>query len=112
MARMSRVAALIVALISLVGASPGQAASQGHHGSPDSRGSQQNDHRGGDRDDASQARISLDEAVSIVRARYEGKVIRAETQGSDDHPIHQIRILSPDGRVFTVRVDGLTGRIQ
>jgi len=47
-----------------------------------------------------------------VRARYEGKVIRAETQGSDDHPIHQIRILSPDGRVFTVRVDGLTGRIQ
>jgi len=111
MTRMSRIAALLVALCGLVGTVPGQAASGGRHGPPDSH-AQSNDHRGGDRDDEHQSRVSLDEAVSIVRARYEGKVIRAETQGSDDHPIHQIRILSPDGRVFTVRVDGLTGRIQ
>jgi uncharacterized membrane protein YkoI len=50
--------------------------------------------------------------VAIVRGRYDGKVIRAETQGSDDHPVHEIRILSPEGRVYTVHVDGLTGRIQ
>jgi uncharacterized membrane protein YkoI len=107
MARMPRVAAVLVALCGLVGALPGQAASGGRHGPPDSH-AQSNDHH----DDERQSRVSLDQAVAIVRARYEGKVIRAETQGSDDHPVHQIRILSPDGRVYTVRVDGLTGRIQ
>jgi uncharacterized membrane protein YkoI len=111
MTRMSRVAALILALCGLVGAIPGQAASGGRHGPPDSH-AEQSDHRGNDKDEPHQARVSLDDAVAIVRARYEGKVIRAETQGSDDHPVHQIRILSPDGRVYNVRVDGLSGRIQ
>src|SRR5262245_9391368 len=113
MSRMSRVAALLVALCGLVGSFPGQAAARdSRHGPPDSH-AQTSDHRGGDRDDQhQQSRVSLDEAVAIVRGRYEGKVIRAETQGSDDHPVHEIRILSPEGRVYTVRVDGLTGRIQ
>jgi uncharacterized membrane protein YkoI len=113
MTRMSRIAALLVALC-LAGMLPGQAAARdGRHGPPDSH-AQANDHRGGggDKDEPHQSRVSLDEAVAIVRARYEGKVIRAETQGSDDHPVHEIRILSPDGRVFTVHVDGVTGRIQ
>jgi uncharacterized membrane protein YkoI len=116
MTRMSKVAALLVALCGLAGTSTGQAANGGHHGAPDARAQASDRHggeHGGGRDDAHQARgISLDEAVSIVRARYPGKVIRAETHGSDDHPVHQIRVLSPEGRVYTVRVDGLTGRIQ
>src|SRR5580765_5683863 len=112
MTRMSRIAALLVALCGLVGTFPGQAAARdGRHGPPDSH-AQANDHRGGDKDDSRQSRISLDEAVAIVRGRYDGKVIRVETQGSDDHPVHEIRILSPEGRVYTVHVDGLTGRIQ
>jgi uncharacterized membrane protein YkoI len=113
MTRMSRVAALLVALCGLAGAVPGQAAPGGRHGSPHEDRAQTTDRRGGEeRDEHREARVSLDDAVSIVRSRYEGKVIRAETHGSDDHPVHQIRILSPDGRVFTVSVDGVTGRIQ
>src|SRR6185295_286619 len=105
MTRMSRVAALLVALCGFAGAVPAQAAPGGRHGSPHEDKAQTTDRRGGDeRDEHHEARVSLDDAVSIVRSRYEGKVIRAETHGSDDHPVHQIRILSPDGRVFTVSV--------
>src|SRR5262245_24354503 len=108
MGRMSRVAALLVALISLAGAMTASAG-QGRQGSsPDDRGSLI-DRRGSDedddRDEPRKPLVSLDAAVSIVRSRYDGKVIRAETHGSDDHPMHQIRVLSPDGRVYTVTVD-------
>jgi uncharacterized membrane protein YkoI len=116
---MSRFATLLVALCAVAGALPVQAAPGGRHDPYDVR-AQMVDKRGGDdkrggnegRGDSHQARISLDDAVSIVRSRYEGKVIRAETHGSDDHPVHRIRILSPDGRVYSVSVDGVTGRIQ
>lgn len=67
---------------------------------------------GGDDDARSEARVSLDQAVSMVRSRYDGKVIRAETRYSDGRPVHHIRILTPEGRVYTVRVDGVSGRMQ
>lgn len=57
--------------------------------------------------------VSLDEAVAKVRARFEGRVIRADTRYSGDGtPVHHIKLLSPDGRVSTIRVDGRTGRIR
>ena len=113
MTRMSKVAALLVALCGVAGSMPGHAAPGSRHGSPHEERAQTTDRRSDDeRDEHREARISLDDAVSIVRSRYEGKVIRAETHGSDDHPVHRIRILSPDGRVYTVSVDGVTGRIQ
>lgn len=109
---MSKAAALVVALWGLAGALPAQAAKDSRHSPPDYR-SQPADRKGGDRGhDEHEARVSLDEAVAIVRSRYPGKVIRAETEGSSDHPVHHIRILSPEGRVYTVSVDGLSGRIQ
>jgi hypothetical protein len=58
-------------------------------------------------------RVSLDEAVAKVRARFEGRVIRADTRyTADGTPVHHIKLLSPDGRVSTIRVDGLTGQIR
>ena len=116
MVDMSRLAALVVALCAVAGMIPAHAAPGGRHGSPHDDRAQMVDRRGGggddEREESHQARVSLDDAVSIVRSRYDGKVIRAETHGSDDHPVHRIRILSPDGRVYTVSVDGVTGRIQ
>ncbi len=54
---------------------------------------------------------SLDQAVAKVRRQYGGKIIRAETRKSNGRPVHHIKVLSDNGRVRTVRVDGVTGRI-
>lgn len=56
---------------------------------------------------------SLDQAVAKVRRQFGGKIkiIRAETRGSNDRSVHHIKVLSDNGRVFTVRVDGVTCRI-
>ena len=112
---MCKAAALVVALCGLIGAVPVQAAGGGRHGPPSDYRAQPADRKGGERGGGHEEReqhVSLDDAVAIVRARYEGKVIRAETQGSADHPVHYVRILSPEGRVYTVKVDGVSGRIQ
>ena len=55
---------------------------------------------------------SLDQAVNKVRRQFGGKVIRAETRERDGKPVHYIKLLSGEGKVRTVRVDGRTGRIQ
>ncbi|MEO0421896.1 MAG: PepSY domain-containing protein [Pseudomonadota bacterium] len=58
-------------------------------------------------------RVSLDDAVAKVRARYQGRVIRAETRyAQDGRPTHYVKLLSKDGHVRTIRVDGRTGRIR
>ena len=54
---------------------------------------------------------SLDQAVARVRREFGGKIIRAETRRSNGRPVHHIKVLSDNGRVRTVRVDGVTGRI-
>jgi uncharacterized membrane protein YkoI len=57
-------------------------------------------------------RMSLDEAAAMVRDRFGGRVIRAESRrGNDGHTIHEIRLLLENGRVRTVRVDAESGRI-
>lgn len=57
-----------------------------------------NDCRGG---------ISLNEAVSMAQSRYQAKAVKADTVGC----VHQIRLLSPEGKVWTVRVDAETRRM-
>lgn len=49
--------------------------------------------------------ISLDEAVSIVRSRRDGKVIKAETRTHNGRAVHYIKILDAKGRVRTEKVD-------
>lgn len=49
---------------------------------------------------------SLDEAVSQARDRYPGRVLSAETEQRGDRESYRIRILTDDGRVKRLRMDG------
>jgi uncharacterized membrane protein YkoI len=56
--------------------------------------------------------VSLDQAVAMVQGRFHAKAVKAETAYEDGRPVHYIRLVSADkSRVWTVRVDGATGRI-
>jgi uncharacterized membrane protein YkoI len=50
-------------------------------------------------------RTSLDDAVSDARDRYPGRVLSAETRRQDGRDMHNVRILTRDGRVRRYRVD-------
>jgi len=56
--------------------------------------------------------MSLDEAVALVQSRYDAKVVKAETVQQRGREVHRIRLLSPDGRVWTVSVDAASGEIR
>ena len=53
--------------------------------------------------------ISLDEAVNRAERKYHARVIRAETHESNGRRVHQLQLLSDDGRVWTVRIDAASG---
>jgi hypothetical protein len=55
--------------------------------------------------------ISLDHAVEMAQARYRAKAVKAETVSDGGRRVHQIRLLSPDGKVWTVRVDAQSGNM-
>lgn len=61
----------------------------------------------------SQARdgVSLDQAAAMVRRQTGGRIIKASSRSSNGRTVHFIRVLTPDGKVFTVRVDARTGRV-
>jgi len=54
--------------------------------------------------------ISLDEAVQQARGREGGRVISAETQERDGRQVYNIRLLTKDGRVKRIRIDGQSGQ--
>lgn len=56
--------------------------------------------------------ISLDQAVKMAQARFGARVVRADTERDGDRVYYRLRLLSPDGRVFSVRVDAQTGAMQ
>ncbi len=56
--------------------------------------------------------ISLDQAVQMAQSRYNARVVRAETTREGDRVYYRLRLLSADGRVFSVRVDAQTGSFQ
>jgi uncharacterized membrane protein YkoI len=56
--------------------------------------------------------ISLDEAVSRAERQYRARVVRTEVQDEDGRRVYVLKLLSDDGRVFTVRIDASTGRMR
>ena len=54
--------------------------------------------------------ISLDKAVEAARDRVGGRVISAETQERDGQQVHNIRLLTKDGKVKRIRIDARTGK--
>lgn len=54
--------------------------------------------------------ISLDEAIDRVQRQYGARVVRAEVRESQGRTVYVLRLLSREGRVWTVRVDAQSGR--
>lgn len=54
--------------------------------------------------------ISLDQAIAIAERRYKARVVRASTSESEGRRYHVLRLLSEEGRVWTVRIDAATGQ--
>jgi uncharacterized membrane protein YkoI len=62
-------------------------------------------------DAARRGQTSLDDAVSEARRQHDGRVISAETRHrGDGRNVHNIRILTPDGRVRRYQIDAESGR--
>jgi uncharacterized membrane protein YkoI len=55
--------------------------------------------------------VSLDAAVQMAQSRFNARVVKAETVGSGNRRVHQIRLLNAQGKVWTVRVDAQTGQM-
>ena len=53
---------------------------------------------------------SLSEAVEQVRRQYNGRIVSAETRISGNREVHYVKVLTEDGKVKTVRINGRTRR--
>lgn len=51
---------------------------------------------------------SLSDAVEQVRRQYGGRIVSAKTRVSGKRETHEIKVLTEDGTVKTVRVPGCT----
>ncbi len=51
------------------------------------------------------AEVSLNKAVEQAKKRTGGQVISAETRNQDGRRVHNIRILTEDGKVRRLRID-------
>jgi uncharacterized membrane protein YkoI len=56
--------------------------------------------------------ISLDEAVRRAERQFHARVVKAETRIVDGRTMHILRLVSDDGRVFTVRVNADSGNME
>ena len=56
--------------------------------------------------------ISLNEAVSRAEAQYNARVVRTDVVDEDGRKVYVLKLLSENGRVFTVRVDANSGRMR
>jgi uncharacterized membrane protein YkoI len=56
--------------------------------------------------------ISLDRAVAMAEQHYKARVVRTSTSDADGRRVYVLRLLSDQGRVWTVRVDAETGAMN
>jgi uncharacterized membrane protein YkoI len=50
--------------------------------------------------------VSLSEAVEQVRRRYKGRIVSAVTKVKGKREVHVIKVLTDDGKVKTVEIQG------
>lgn len=55
---------------------------------------------------------SLDEAVAQVRAQTDGRILSAETRQINGTLVHEIRVLTSQGRVRQIHIDAGDGASQ
>ncbi|MEP7312388.1 MAG: PepSY domain-containing protein [Pseudomonadota bacterium] len=58
------------------------------------------------------AGVSLDQAVAMAERRFNAKVVRAGVAESNGRRVYVLRLLSEQGRVWTVRVDADSGTVM
>jgi uncharacterized membrane protein YkoI len=58
------------------------------------------------------AGVSLDQAVQMAQRHFRAKAVKAETVQNGERRVHQIRLLSAEGKVWTVRVDAESGAMH
>jgi len=56
--------------------------------------------------------VSLDRAVAQAEQHFKARVVRATEEDVDGHHVYVLRLLSEEGRVWTVRVDAQTGAMN
>jgi len=52
---------------------------------------------------------SIDEAIESVERRHKARVVKASVVQDSGRCVYELRLLSDEGRVWTVRVDSRTG---
>jgi uncharacterized membrane protein YkoI len=55
---------------------------------------------------------SREQAVQLVKKKYQGKVLKAQSSQVNGHSGYNIKLISKDGLVFYVSVDAQTGRVS
>jgi len=50
--------------------------------------------------------VTLDQAVDQVRRQYKGRIVSAVTEINGNREVHVIKVLTDDGKVKTVRIQG------
>ncbi|WP_207540418.1 PepSY domain-containing protein [Sabulicella rubraurantiaca] len=71
-----------------------------------------------DRRDHERARAALEagqirpltDILAEVERRYRGRVIEADLERDDGQWLYELKILPPNGRVFTIELDAATGQ--
>lgn len=49
---------------------------------------------------------TLSEAIEMVKRQYKGRIVSAETRVSGGREVHHIKVLTEDGKVKTVTIQG------
>lgn len=49
---------------------------------------------------------TLAEAVEMVKRQYKGRIVSAETKKRGNRDVHHIKVLTEDGKVKTVQIQG------
>ncbi len=53
---------------------------------------------------------TLSQAVEMVKRQYKGRIVSAETRINGNREVHHIKVLTDDGTVKTVKIQGRTRR--
>jgi uncharacterized membrane protein YkoI len=57
------------------------------------------------------ANVGPEKAAAIARSATGGRVLGVRGRQRDEAPVYEVKVLSADGRVHVIRVDGRTGTI-
>lgn len=66
---------------------------------------------GGPPPDAEQGDIGADSAAAIARSASGGRVLGVRRGALGDHGVYEVKVLSPDGVVRTLRIDARSGAV-